>query len=201
MNKKRRIAAVVVGAALLELFYFNASYFWESWKRERPNNVEYSMSDLGTVNWEKTPQGLRSQADPILYRTGVDMDVAKVEITAHTDRDIPYVFVFYTDEAYPEFCEQTMVAAQKEEKTGTFTAQLPGAIHDIRVDLGDDPGLELYEVTLCINPLRLEFSIARFVTMLVVCFGFWGLTRLQGAPEYNLTGIGDGKEEKEGEER
>lgn len=186
-------------AVLLELFYFNASYFYGKLRKERPYNITLSLADFETQNWEKTSQGMRSQPDPILIRSGLNMDVTEVEIAGQTNRPIPYVFVFYTDPAHPEFCEETMVSAEAGNHS-VFTARLPGQIRDIRVDLGDDPGLELYALSLCINPLRLEFSVARFTAMLVVCFGFWGLTRLQSSPEYSLMGIGESKGRKEGED-
>lgn len=199
MDKKKRIAIILVGALLLELFYFNAAYFYNTLQGERPYNVVFSLTDLEVLNWEKISSGLRSQPDPILFRQEINMDVTTVEIEARTNQPIPYVFVFYTNEVYPEFCEQTMVLAD-DKGEGVFIAQLPGQIQNIRVDLGDDPGLELYDLTLCLNPLRFKFSVARFVAMLVICFGFWGLTRLQSSPEYILKKTEDSNLRNDGED-
>lgn len=195
---KKKVFAILAAALLLELFYFNGSYFYGMIRRERPYNVTFSLNDFETANWEKQSTGLLSQQDPMLYRLGVDANAAEVEIRARTNRPIPYAFVFYTDSVYQDFCEQTMILADNKGD-GLFTAQLPGEIQDIRVDLGDDPGLELYDFTLCINPLRFEFSAARFTAMLIVCFGFWGLIWLQRFPDYNLKNTGGGKVEKEGQ--
>ena len=198
MDKKKRIVIILISALLLELFYFNADYFYKMLRRERSYNVVFSLNNLEMLNWERTPEGMCSQPDPILFRQGINMDVTMVEIVARADRTIPYVFVFYTNANYPEFCEQTMVLAG-DKGEGKFVAQLPGQIQDIRVDLGDDPGLRLYDLTICLNPLRFRFSVARFVAMLVICFGFWGLTRLQSSPEYILIKMEDSNLRNDGE--
>lgn len=50
MDKKKRIAIILVGALLLELFYFNAAYFYNTLQGERPYNVVFSLTDLEVLS-------------------------------------------------------------------------------------------------------------------------------------------------------
>lgn len=186
MKKVKKVCAILLAALCIELFYFHFDYFYARFFSDVPHNVLLELNDFQTEHWQTTESGLVSEADPILVHSDADVFVEKLLIQAELDKNIPYVVLFYTDKLHKEFSEETMIV-MPQPVNGAVEVPVSQHVKDIRIDLGDDAGVKLTGLSVTINPLYFNFSIARYVAMLTVCFGFWALTSLQRSPEYDLS--------------
>lgn len=185
MKAKKISIGIVVITLLVELFCFNFSYFYGLLFEDFDHNISLDLNDFEKVHWLQDGSGWVSEIDPMLIRNGIDTQITELEVRVQADSKIPYMVFFYTDEQYLEFCAEAMIEVAPVSDN-VFSVQVGKNIQNMRIDLGDDAGLRVSGMEIILNPLYLNFSVSRYCAMLVVCFGFWALNRLQQSRNYHI---------------
>lgn len=193
MKAKKISIGIVVIALLVELFCFNFSYFYGLFFEDFDHNILLDLDDFEMVHWLHDGGEWVSEFDPMLIRNAIDTQITELEVRVQADRPIPYLVFFYTDEQHSEFCAEAMITSTPVSDN-VFSVQVDKYVQDIRIDLGDDAELRVSGMDLMLNPLYLNFSVSRYCAMLVVCFGFWALNRLQQSRNYYIDIEGSKKE-------
>lgn len=184
-KKGIRIFTIIIFAVVLELLVFN---FYAMNMLLSPNleiDRTYNLSVMDKINWETDGNRFISNPDPILIISNVDTIVKKVKITVLADRPIDNVVLFYTNNQSPNFSEDTLIVDSEQlVKSTSFT--LNEKVNAVRIDLGDEAGLTLNDITVVINPFEFHFSYSRVIAILLMYLTIVGLSALQKVPSYQI---------------
>lgn len=185
------LACVTAVAELLLLNVGNWKLLTDS---DLVKNRTYALADCEKVNWVET-SGLQSQRDPMLIIPNLDCYVDSLLIQAQLIPEIPYIDLFYTNETYLQYGDIVL----REEKPSERTVfSIGDTVSSLRIDLGDDPGTELRQFAIVVNPVKLQFSVPVVVAVLLIYLSARFLFSLQETPDYGLE-VG-GRKVKDGED-
>jgi len=180
-----RFLVVAFAAAAIEMIFFQGPTIIKLLQPNYQANVILSLEDFETVNWQLGEEGtMESGVDPILVAGGLDMRVDKVEVMAAASRQIPYIDIFYINDKHPQYGDLYLHNELSDENSSVFT--LEDNVADLRIDLGDDAGLILRELTVFINPVKFCPSLSRIVAVILIYWGGVFLFSLQKMPDYHL---------------
>lgn len=184
MRKAKRIILSFLAALLLELIVFNFSAWTRELRGYEP--VFFPGDDLYYQNWEEYGDGSKiSLQDPIIYVD--ELSIPADELIIRTDYEIApsNCIVFYTTEPEESFNADKMIILG--EVSQELKVPLGETICALRVDLGDEAGFALNDISFSFNEVNWDFSVSRIIAMLVIYWGTWGLSLLQKSPDYGIT--------------
>ncbi len=177
-----QLILLACSAAIIELLFLNLG----AWKLLMdPNMVKnrvYTLADCEKVNWEEG-EVLRSSTDPMLLLSNVGCYVERLSIQTELSVPVPYIDLFYTNERYLQYGD---VLRRIEEPGSEAFLAIGDQIFDLRIDLGDEPGTELYNFTAVVNPVEIKFSFPVVVAVLLIYLTAKFLFSLQKIPDYGL---------------
>lgn len=189
-----QLILLACAAAIIELLLLN----FGDWKLLlNPNMVKnriYTLEDCEKVNWEEG-ETLCSSTDPMLILSNVECYVESLLIRTELSAPVPYIDLFYTNERYLQYGD---VILRIEEPEPEEILAVGDQISDLRIDLGDEPGTELYNFTVVVNPVEIKFSVPIVVAVLLIYLTAKFLFSLQKTPDYGL-GQGNAIEKQEEE--
>lgn len=180
----RKLVAILAFAVLLELLVFNFSNFSLLMDPSFEKNINYTLEDMQKVNWKKKNESIISDLDPMLILSGINKEVRTVKVSVEANQLIENSTIFYTNSQVKFFSKQGMVIAKGEQ--GVFAVTLNKLVKDLRIDLVENEGLVLHNVTVVINPVKIQISFSRIITVLSIYYGMVGLFRLQKSPDYQI---------------
>ncbi|WP_407306646.1 hypothetical protein [Desulfosporosinus sp. SB140] len=181
----KNLLIVLTVALLLEFGVFNFDFISAKVNPNKKYNLTYTMEKMQAVNWTKQDNTLVSRFDPNLIIPSINTMVNKVNITVDADKSISNVVLFYTNNKHINFSAESMIT-DNETLVTTTTIDLNQQVKDLRIDLGDNPGLVLKKITVIINPIKFNFSISRIIAILLMYLATIGLSALQKGPDYKL---------------
>ena len=180
----KKLLLVLLGAVFLEVFYFNWGTVQNNLLPEDEKNIVLTMNDWDFYNWSIYDSTYTSNLDPSIVKTNLNVDINNIEIQYLPAQTIGDVSVFYTEEAGQIVnADRMLVFSEIESKQ-----KLPINKHvvDLRIDLGEQAGLKLNEITVVLNPTEWNISIYRIATVLMIYVFSILLFRLQESPNYDI---------------
>lgn len=177
--------AVTLVAFALELFVFNFQSFREMASSAAVKDCTLTLEDFDKLNWTEQQDGYVSEADPILVYAGLNSRIDRLTLSFTAEGAVPYVDLFYTDENTSSFSGDRMTRVPLSDGN-SCTVTLNATANDLRIDLGDDPGLRLQALTVTINSTQIHLSAARIIAVIVIFFLGRFLFSLQREPDYGL---------------
>lgn len=175
---------VIIFSILLEVFCFNYGAIYS--KIGNLQSVTYNMDDTQLYNWERNDTGIVSNLDPNIIVQDIDSYIKNIAIIVETDQTIPYVEFFYTIENKNE----ELIPEHKIIDTEAFNKikviNVDKKVNSIRIDLGDEAGLELKDFKLITNYFVFKINIWRIIFINIVFWGLKLLFALQKPPKYNV---------------
>jgi hypothetical protein len=115
----------------------------------------------------------------------VNTYVESVKINANMNQTVSTVTIFYTNENNKGFNGNAMISQTGTAK-GINTFVIRKNVKDLRLDLGEGAGTILNNVTVTVNPSKLNFSWARVISVLLVYLIGVLLFKAQKMPDYNI---------------
>lgn len=184
MNPKRIIMVLII-VCCIEVFGINFFNTLSLVDISIEKNIEYTLQDVQTVNWDQENEYLISQYDPNLIIGDIDTFIKKIKLDINSNQEIPYIQVFYTNNENENFNGELLVE-YSQPVVGEVEMTINQYVKDLRIDLGDEEGMILDDIKVIINPTSFNFSISRVIAMILIYFLFVGLFYLQKNPDYNI---------------
>lgn len=179
---KAMIAAVI--ACIIELLVFNGSAILFSMDRNAEKNRVIEPEQMTWLNWTPLDEAWVTELDPQILISGIDTYVRELEITAELSEEIPFIVVYYKTDDSQEFSDARMTFTDQVQTVNRLFIRNP--VTELRIDLGDNAGVRLQNLTVVLNPDRFHFSLSRVIAMLLIYVVSVGLFRFQKSPEYHL---------------
>lgn len=144
-----------------------------------------TLDDFDKANWVINEDGsITSQPDPILATYGLNKYIEDIEVHADTAAGVIYgVSLFYSNDDVQFFSADGMVR-NDQIFVDSVSLKVDKQVRDLRIDLGEEPGLVLNNVYFVINPDGRQFSLSRFIAVFIIVFATYGLFTLQSRPKY-----------------
>ena len=181
-----RFFIVLLLSAVIEIVVFQGANILKQYKYGDTANQVYHLDAFEVYNWEEQPDGSwLSLHDPMLFLELENRNVDVLRLQTEVLRNIPYVDIFYINDQFANYgdvyqsCETT--------SDDSIVIAIGDQVDTLRIDLGDDAGISLNELTVTINPVSVGFSVSRVIAMLVIYWGTFGLSLLQKSPDYGIT--------------
>lgn len=185
MKFKYKLIYVIMFAIFLEIVVFNYSYIRSMFDKNIEKNVSYTLKDMEKINWTESNNGIISQLDPMLIISDINTYVKDFELTLSMDKNPPFILCYYTKNNEDIFNDKMSVAV-----TNIFSdknnIKVNSYINDLRLDIGDNAGLSLSNLSVIINPVKFDFNIARVITVILIYLIGAGLFFLQRSPIYDV---------------
>lgn len=181
MNIKRFLL-VIFFACIIEIGVINFTNILNL-LGNNSKNVVYDSNSMEKINWENNDGKLISNLDPNLIIKDVNTNVKKISIQVTSDKEIPYIDVFYTSNGEQVFNGDMLIRDSTPTKS-IANINIDKLVKDLRIDLGDEPGLAISDVKVIINPAKIDFSISRVIAMIIIYYSTMGLLSLQKNPYY-----------------
>lgn len=184
----KKILIVIIFAFLIELIIFNYVEVKNELNSSVQKNIVYNIKDIKKVNWSMKNRKLISNLDPILELENLNTEVKNINIQLKGKNNIPYIDLFWTEEKNEVFNADKIQRINTNIK-GNFNQEikieLNKQVQDLRIDLGDNPGLELDEIKITINYSHIRLNYARIIAMLLIYITSKFLFSLQQNPKYD----------------
>lgn len=181
-----RILIVALVSALIESFVFNIDYFIVKAKSDSRVNIVLKTEDFTVYNWDADNGKMVSMYDPILAVEDFNGYIDTIKIQLLVDGYLPYVDVYYSNEENPVMGEDTQFRLAELCEDGSYYVRVDKYVEELRIDLGDEAGLILDDISVLINENVFSFSLARFVTMNLIYWFAVLLFAAQRLPKYNI---------------
>ena len=174
---------LLASGSILQLFFLNLDYWAYKLDQNSIYNVEFTLTDMEVANWDRDGQRLTSRVDPIIVLPNVQCQIDRLRIQFRTEPEIPYLELFYINEVYPNYGE---IIIHESLSGNDIIVEIGDYVQDLRIDLGDDAGITLYDLVITINPIKIQFFPATLVAIVVLYFCSKFLFYLQKSPNYDL---------------
>ncbi|OSA93998.1 hypothetical protein [Clostridium botulinum] len=175
---------VLIFSIFLEVFCFNFNVFYS--KLAKLQTTTYNMKDSELYNWSKTQDGIISNNDPNIVIQDIDYELRNIAIIPETNQTIPYVEVFYTLENKDEPLIPEHKITDNDKFNKIKIINIGKKVNSIRIDLGDDAGLELKDFKIITNYYVFKINIWRIIFINIIFWGLKLLFALQKPPKYNI---------------
>lgn len=181
-----RILIVAVAAALIEVFVINLSFFIKSADKSVERNIEVDKNYL-YCNWEEVEGVHVSGIDPNILCENINEYAETVTLYIDYGGNISYIDIYYTNEEHPVICEETWIRYDsKLTRPAKVKVNIGAEMGGLRIDLGDDAGVILYDIDVVLNENKFDFSWARFIAMNMIYWLACLLFAMQRPPKYNI---------------
>lgn len=177
----KKIVLPILISVLIEVLVFNFAPLLSMIKNEEP--VEFTADELTFVNWEESNNGRLSQTDASIFieNISVNADTLTVHMTAHPQ---PGSYKLFLAKGGEYFSAENMLVTSN--MTGDDSFQLERNISAVCVNLGENVGVELEDISFVFSNSSVEVSLSRIVAMLVIWWGTKFLMSMQKAPDYGM---------------
>jgi hypothetical protein len=165
---------------IFEVFIFNKTY-WIMKFSGIPTNCIFHLSDFEQFGWSRVNNTLVSNGGQNLILRNVDKIVRSITVQSDIKPVPSYVLLFYTTEAGEAFSNSKSILIDEKEALTTNIA-----VHDLRLDLGNETGLSLSKLTLVINQCIFKISLSRVIAIILIFYISRFLYSLQNTPAYKL---------------
>ena len=169
---------------ILECLVFNFDY-WTKVVQSNYSEEELCLDDAIILNWEHNGESYISQEDPHIVWTDLSCNVKDLTISYSVNQLPAYVCIYYSTETATDLAKAAEFRAD-EQLTGKIQFSIEDTITSFRVDLGNQPGLELYHLSTTLNPRAFHFSVSRVVAVVFMAILAEFLFSLQKMPDYKL---------------
>lgn len=186
--KLKKMLLVIMIPLLLEICVFNFMYMINKFDKTLDKDIVYDIEDFDKTNWEIENNVLISNIDPILELYKIDTEVKNIDIMISGVGNLPYIDIFYTKIQNESFSGDnldritTNISGNLNKKVNI---KLNKFISKLRLDLADEKGLELKDITIIINPSKLRINYARLIAMWLIYLTSKFLFSLQKNPKYD----------------
>ena len=178
-----QLLVIAILASCVQALLLNWTSIMLKFDQTIPKDQVYSLSDSEKANWETSGTKLLSLEDPMLVYANINCYVEQIVLSLDAETDIPYIDVFYINQEHPQYGDQVLRIENPEEK---ITVSIKDYITDLRIDLGDEKGTILNDLSVIINPIEFRFSIAIVVAVLLIYVATRFLFYLQKSPNYGI---------------
>lgn len=186
--KLKKMLLVIIIPLLLEICVFNFTYMINKLDKTLDKDIMYSIEDLDKTNWKIKNDIFISKIDPILELDKIDLEIKNMDIILLGKGNLPYIDIFYTKIQNESFSGDNLDRITTNI-SGNFNnkinIKLNKFVSKLRVDLADEQGLELKEITIIINPSKIKISYARLIAMWLIYLTAKFLFSLQKNPKYD----------------
>lgn len=186
--KLKKIMLVIIIPMLLEIGIFNFTYMMNKFDKTLDKDIIYNIEEFDKTNWEIKNNILISNIDPILELDKIDTEVKNIDIMISGAGNLPYIDIFYTKIQNESFSGDNLDRITTNI-SGNFNNKvnitLNKFVSKLRLDLADEQGFELKDITIIINPSKIKISYARLITMWLIYLTAKFLFSLQKNPKYD----------------
>lgn len=179
-----KIVALLAVAVLLELLVFNFTELSILMNPSLEKNISYTLVNMEKVNWKKNNESIISNLDPMLILSDINKEVRTVKISVEANEPIESSTIFYTNSQLKYFSEKGMVIAKGGQ--GVLSISLNNFVKDLRIDVTEKAGLVLSNITVVINPVKIQISFSRIIAVILIYLGTVILFNLQKNPDYQI---------------
>lgn len=179
------VGKICLLAIVLECVVFNFSYIRSLVDTSKIYNLEYHLEEMTMIHWTQMAGEFYSDEDPELIIDNVDTIVDNISIQYHIEGDISQITLYYTNTENLSFDDGFFVQTASAIPDNT-NIEVDSYVKDLRIDLGEEPNLLLYDVTVVINPVAFRFSWSRFIAVLLIYLSAKGLFHLQSPQDFSL---------------
>ena len=172
------ILSLLVGV-FLELTVFQLGAWRARFDPSAPKDQRYELADMTAVNWEKDGDAYISGADPILLLPSEGMRVYRVTAGFSAEPKPGEITLYYqkTDGS------QAAVQGDVLKNRAIFSVNKTVG-PELRLDIGEEAGRRLDELSVVVNPTGLDISVSRIVAVVLVYVCGSLLFRIQRMPDY-----------------
>lgn len=186
--KYKKMLIVIIFSLILEIFFFNMTNIINSFDRTLAKNISYGIDQFEKINWKNENDILISKFDPILEINKIDFHVRNIEVKLEGNGNLPYIDTFFVSSREAMFSEDN-IERFNTNISGSFKSTVKIDVNKfvskLRLDLSDKQGLELSDITIIINPSKVEISYARLIAMWLIYLTSKLLFSLQKNPKYD----------------
>lgn len=185
MKILKRMLFIILVAVTIEAAFFQGTAIYINYLSGH-EKIAYTLNDANAVNWTKSVDGLYSEPDPMLTFPRADVYVASVYVKAITDARPTSIQLFYTDtEGTLQTKEDIVTTDDAGKGVMIFVNEY---VQALRVDLGEEANLVLYDLDVRLNEIPIRVSISRIILIIAVYWTTIGLFSLQKKPKYLIEG-------------
>ncbi|MBM6974895.1 hypothetical protein [Intestinimonas butyriciproducens] len=194
---RKRIILSVLFSVMIEIILFNFSALEAYLDKVTP--LVLSIDQFTYLNWEETNGQMVSLPDPIIYVEGIEVRIDTMVLELDAQPMPQTCTIFYTVRDEDSFSADYMFTAPVDEQTGQAQISFPATdtVYDLRIDVGEEAGTYLNNISVHINEYDWDVSPARIIAMLVIYWGATGLMKLQKSPDYGLVEFQKGEDQDE----
>lgn len=183
MKFGHKLIFITVFAIIMEIVLFNFPYVSGMLNRNMDKNILYNLENIEKTNWIKHDNELISKQDPMLVISDINTYVKNFELSFSIDKKIPFIMCYYTKNKEDIFNDKMSIALTNNiNDKNKITVN--SYVKNLRVDLGDDAGIILKNMSIVINPVKLNFNIARVITIILIYVISTCLFYLQKGPNF-----------------
>lgn len=183
MKLRYRLIYVTIFALFVEIVLFNFSYLMGTLDKNIEKNVIYTLKDIEKINWIQNENWFISKEDPMLIISDINTYVKDFELSLSIDKKLPFIMCYYTQDKEDIF-NDSMSIALVDNLSDKNHIKVNSYVRGLRLDLGDDAGVNLNNLSIIINPVKLNFSIARVITIVLIYITSKGLFYIQKSHSY-----------------
>ncbi len=185
-NQLIKVIIVFFFSILFELIYFNYDFVYYI-LFNTPKKVIFAKENIELINWVTNIEGdIVSQADPIIYFHELNLTVKNVIIKIDSEHRVPYIDFFYTESVEPDTKEELRFIHFDNGFMKMGVYNINKHVRNFRIDLGNDEGLLLKDITIIFNESIIDFSVSRIVAMNMIYWISSILFIAQKSPKYDL---------------
>lgn len=177
--------AVIFIALIIEIFVINFSNILAFLNTDLVKNKEYVVRDLKTFNWEYSGEKLVSDLDPMLIIDNIDTYIKEINISLESNKQISYTNIFYTNSDVKNFNGDAVINYNQPLENDT-NIEIYKNVKSLRIDLGDEANLEINNLIIKINPVKINFNISRVIAMILIYYSAIVLSYIQKNPKYEV---------------
>ena len=183
---KNAVIMLVIGF-VLEVGYFQFPTLYNCFCGKTPQK-EYVLSQMQPINWHMDGAFWVSESDPAHIITNINCYVNTLDVYFDSKSEVNGVTVFYTNDTYPEIEDNTTIhiSGLIDEH---FRINVKDNVDDMRIDIGEEAGMELHDAKIVVNNRKFELSYSRILLLMMVYVLGAGLFRLQKMPDYKVEDI------------
>lgn len=186
--KYKKMLMVIIISLIVEIFFFNMTSIMNSFDKTLVKDISYGRDQFEQINWKNKNDMLISEFDPILEINKVDFYIRNIEIKLEGNGTVPYIDVFFASSKEEIFSENNIERLNTNisgKFKSTIKMDVDKFVSKLRLDLADEKGLELKDITIIINPSKLRINYARLIAMWLIYLTSKFLFSLQKNPKYD----------------
>lgn len=171
----------------IELIFFNFNNLANLSNSSINKNVVYNSESIEFLNWNKENKFYVSNNDPIMVINNINMEVTDIIVSIKGEGIVPYVDIFSIKASNINLSEDDLIRIPiliEGRFSRNIRVNVDEYIGDLRIDLAEESGVELEDISVIINPSIIFISYARIIAMILIYITSKFLFSLQKNPKY-----------------